>query len=676
MESLVRRSIEIVRATARVNVPWVLDKPYTQPYYSWSASADTNNGVWQAHNPSSREDARPAAVQSIMLYSWNIDFMLPFPDSRMRIALRHLEDQASKRNASTATIPGYGELSTSLTLMGLIGSQVIMTRMERDALFVDLKMGEQGKLIRLCNTHLESLALDPPFRPLQMQLCAKYMHESTVDGAILAGDLNAIQDFDRRLHSDNDLKDAYLELGGIEDDAEASNTWGQQAATAQRQQFGTSRMDKIFFCGDVMCTAFERFGAGIELRDEGEREEILSLGFDRPMAGNGPAFFDQLPRSPAQPERPPLLEKGTVPVSPGPDQLPRSPGQQERPPLLGQGTAPLYPASGITWRHRYLPFGAPPIPGRSPLVSPPPNNPLTSPTPQTQSKAGQACPPIGLLGGPAPFGAPSPPPRNRWDCDPPLPANSPLRGKFDWGPPLPKNSPLRQLWGQSLSTQTPPRAHSARAGTGSAPLSSINQPTSSQPMRPVMLPCVTGSLPSSQTAAASKAPARQGLANSDPSGNGALVRGPTLYDLEPTYRHGPAIPTGKGMELNGQRLEPTQGTQGYGIYAPSSDGNVIDFYPVNGNGLSSQEAPFQAPQRNLQPLEPPAQEPAQPEFIPFNWEPPNSGPDLVDPKFREVMAQIMTIFPPNVDTEVKKARLFEETIGPMAIKRKINYLFP
>ncbi|KAI7338783.1 hypothetical protein KC315_g1601 [Hortaea werneckii] len=428
------------------------------------------------------------------------------------------------------------------------------------------------------------------------------------------------------------------------------------------------------------------------------------------MAGNGPAFFDQLPRSPVQQERPPSLDKGTVPVSPGFDQLPRSPGQQERPPLLGQGTAPLYPASGITWRHRYLPFGAPPIParslgqqerppllgqgtvpaspasgftsrhrylpfgappipGRSPLVSPLPNNALTTHPPRTQSKAGQACPPIGLLGVPAPFGAPSPPPRNRWDCDPPLPKNSPLREKFDLGPPLPKNSPLRQLWGQRLSTQIPPRAQSAQAGTGAAPLSATNQPTSSQHMRPVMLPCVTGSLPLSQTAAASKAPTRQGLANSDLSGNGALVRGPTLYDLEPKYRQGPAIPMGKGMELNGQRLEPTQGKQGYGIYAPSSEENVIDFYPVNGNGLSSQEAPLHAPQSDLQPLETPAQEPAQPaqpESIPFNWEPPNSGPDLVDPKFREVMAQIMTIFPPNVDTEVKKARLFEETIGPMA----------
>ncbi|KAI7251819.1 hypothetical protein KC343_g5710 [Hortaea werneckii] len=321
MESLVRRSIEMVRATARVTVPWELDKPYAQPYYSWSAAAGTSKGMWQAHNPSGHDDVKPSAVKSIMLHSWNIDFMLPFPDSRMRIAIRHLEDQVSRQNASTATVIFLSEcLHSDLRLItsdpwvqgafhitdtdgsywqsGHYGTTTLIdrrlpiescfrvhyeqTRMERDALFVDIRTGNQGKLIRLCNTHLESLALEPPFRPLQMQLCAQYMHDSTVDGAVLAGDLNAIQDFDRRLHSDNDLKDAYLELGGTEDDAEAGHTWGQQAATAQRQKFGTSRMDKVFFCGDVMCTAFERFGAGIELQDEGEREEILKLGFDRP----------------------------------------------------------------------------------------------------------------------------------------------------------------------------------------------------------------------------------------------------------------------------------------------------------------------------------------------------------------------------------------------------------
>ncbi|KAI6799393.1 hypothetical protein KC361_g2886 [Hortaea werneckii] len=697
MESLVRRSIEMVRATARVKVPWELDKPYAQPYYSWSASAGTYNGEWQAQSPSTREDARPAAVKSIMIYSWNIDFMLPFPDSRMRIALRQLEDRVSRQDASTATVIFLSEcLHSDLRLItsdpwvqrafhitdtdgsywqsGHYGTTTLIdrrlsiescfrvhyeqTRMERDALFVDVNMGKQGKPVRLCNTHLESLALDPPLRPLQMQLCAHYMHDSAVDGAVLAGDLNAIQDFDRRLHSDSDLKDAYLEFGGTEDDAEAGHTWGQQAATAQRQKFGTSRMDKVFFCGGVVCTAFERFGAGIELQDEGERQEILKLGFDRPwitdhlgvrvlrMAGIGPAFFDRLPRSPEQQEGPPPLDQGGVPVSPGFDQLPRSPGQQERPPLLGQGTVPAFPASGFTSRHKYLPFGAPPIPGSSPLFFSSSNNPLASQPPRTQSVPGRTCPSIGILGGPSPggvlppgsslpmpsssllpnprrvqaglgqapssfgylgnisfsgllpHGTPLPPPHKPWDCDPPLPRNSPLRGKFDWGPPLPRNSPLRQLWGQRLSVQTPPRAQSARTSTGPTPLSATGQPTS---LQPVMLPCVTTSLPLSQTAAASKA-GPQELAKSSRIGDDALVRGPVLYDIEPKYRRGPAVPIGKGIELNGQRLEPTHGQQGYGIYAPSSEENVIDFYPVNGSGLSSQGAPFQAPAQRPAPV--------------------------------------------------------------------------
>ena len=50
-------------------------------------------------------------------------------------------------------------------------------------------------------------------------------------GSVLAGDLNAIEPFDRTLHLDNGLKDAYLELGGKED-SEDGYTWGQQAPKA------------------------------------------------------------------------------------------------------------------------------------------------------------------------------------------------------------------------------------------------------------------------------------------------------------------------------------------------------------------------------------------------------------------------------------------------------------
>lgn len=114
-----------------------------------------------------------------------------------------------------------------------------------------------------------------------MKLCGEYMRDAGVDAALLAGDLNAIQPFDRSLHSDNGLRDAFLELGGGEDDADG-HTWGQQAATFQRERFGTSRMDKVFFCGDVDLLSFERFGAGVLVEDPVEREELVRLGFEEP----------------------------------------------------------------------------------------------------------------------------------------------------------------------------------------------------------------------------------------------------------------------------------------------------------------------------------------------------------------------------------------------------------
>jgi len=99
-----------------------------------------------------------------------------------------------------------------------------LTKMERDALFVDILV-EKDQVLRFCNTHLESLVADPPLRPAQMTVAAQFMRKLTVHASFLAGDLNAIQPFDRTLHSDHGLKDAYLELGGKED-SEDGYTWG------------------------------------------------------------------------------------------------------------------------------------------------------------------------------------------------------------------------------------------------------------------------------------------------------------------------------------------------------------------------------------------------------------------------------------------------------------------
>lgn len=154
--------------------------------------------------------------------------------------------------------------------------------MDRDAFFVDVTLGPEARKVRLCNTHLESMAFDPPFRPPQVELVARHLREAGVHAALAGGDFNAIQPLDRTLHADNNLKDAFLESGGKEDTDEGF-TWGQQAATKLREQFGCSRMDKVFFCGeDVELVRFERFGQDVLVEGEEEGSGIVELGFEKP----------------------------------------------------------------------------------------------------------------------------------------------------------------------------------------------------------------------------------------------------------------------------------------------------------------------------------------------------------------------------------------------------------
>lgn len=151
--------------------------------------------------------------------------------------------------------------------------------MERDALFVDVVMKDKN-VLRLCNTHLESLALTPAVRPIQVNVAAKFMHEPGISASILAGDFNAIQPFDRTLHTDNNLKDAYLELGG-EEDVDTGYTWGQQAQTNLRQMFGCSRMDKVFFCGGIEVLNLERFGIDVEVASDEDKAALMKEGLEK-----------------------------------------------------------------------------------------------------------------------------------------------------------------------------------------------------------------------------------------------------------------------------------------------------------------------------------------------------------------------------------------------------------
>lgn len=144
------------------------------------------------------------------------------------------------------------------------------TRMGRDGLFVDLVIND--KTLRLCSTHLESLVADPPRRPGQLTAAAGFMREEYA--SILGGDLNAIQPFDKSLHSENGLKDAYIENGGVED-AESGMTWGQMVSKVESEQFGLSRMDKLLFCGSLVLENFQTFGMDVQLKDPNVAEMLM-----------------------------------------------------------------------------------------------------------------------------------------------------------------------------------------------------------------------------------------------------------------------------------------------------------------------------------------------------------------------------------------------------------------
>lgn len=322
MEALMGKAIKDGAALKKTSVPWTLDEPYSQSYYDY----DPATSKWVPQSTGTQRIKGTTPIATIALYTWNIDFMLPFAAARMRPALAHLEHLTSSLPPTAAPIIFLQECTASdLTTIAatpwiqsrfhltdidpsswattqygttmLIDARLPIasafrvhyskTRMDRDALFVDVDVdvssgGPDGqRLLRLCNTHLESMALDPPFRPPQVKLFAEYMHGDGIHAALAGGDFNAIQPFDRTLHGENNLKDAFLELGGQEDTEEAY-TWGQQAATSQRERYGCSRMDKVYFCGGVKVRRFERFGAEVLAEGEEERRAIVELGFERP----------------------------------------------------------------------------------------------------------------------------------------------------------------------------------------------------------------------------------------------------------------------------------------------------------------------------------------------------------------------------------------------------------
>ncbi|KAL8788210.1 MAG: hypothetical protein Q9195_007425 [Heterodermia aff. obscurata] len=265
--------------------------PRPQPFYTF------HDGLW---HPSTSHKAPPTPILTslppIKLLTWNIDFQTPLPSARMHAALTHLQTLLPATSPpalillqemtppdlhliqSTPWIrttfhltdlspthwpdPTYGTLTLidrRLPLRAVFRVHY-PSNMGRDALFTDIEPA-----FRVCNTHLESLALHPPLRPAQLRVASRYLRDPTVDAGVIAGDFNAIEGFDVGLGEGNGLRDAYVG----EEGAEEGWTWGMQSPGTR---FPCCRMDKVLFCGSgVQVRGLERFGAGVSVEEEGER---------------------------------------------------------------------------------------------------------------------------------------------------------------------------------------------------------------------------------------------------------------------------------------------------------------------------------------------------------------------------------------------------------------------
>ncbi|KAK0651289.1 Endonuclease/exonuclease/phosphatase [Cercophora newfieldiana] len=257
---------------------------------------------WEPVESGPSEAARMPDAFSVV--SWNIDFQRPLENERMKAALDYL-GKSSIRGGKTAIImfnemiasdlqliqqepwvreayfvadltgerwiSRYGTcmlVPKSLPVKNVFRVPYLKSDMGRDVLFVDIAL-PGDKTLRVGSTHLESLRADPPRRPAQLQMAADFMKQA--DAAIVGGDLNAIEDFDKTLHLSNDLKDAYLETGG-EEGAEEGATWGQMVTKMERLRYGLGRLDKILYCGELSAEGFRRFGIDAVLEGEaGER---------------------------------------------------------------------------------------------------------------------------------------------------------------------------------------------------------------------------------------------------------------------------------------------------------------------------------------------------------------------------------------------------------------------
>src|SRR6266404_2144015 len=210
----------------------------------------TSSGQWEYAPPAPYNSKASYAADSlptfISLVTWNIDFTAPDPQPRLKAALDYLQFHAFPQfgggqpppclillqeiyaeafvtllahpwvRAWFMVVPGSAEdgwpqyafygtvtlVSRSAPLTRSICTHFGESRMSRNALVTDVVLGgtePHARVLRVVNTHLESLPVGTPRRVVQMRVIAGLLKDASVSDGIVCGDMNAIAPSDETL---------------------------------------------------------------------------------------------------------------------------------------------------------------------------------------------------------------------------------------------------------------------------------------------------------------------------------------------------------------------------------------------------------------------------------------------------------------------------------------------
>ncbi|PIL35602.1 hypothetical protein GSI_02330 [Ganoderma sinense ZZ0214-1] len=243
-------------------------------------------------------DAGAQPVPHLRIVSWNVDFMADDTAGRMSCILDHLKkavlgkhphpavvllqelDAASfaallahrwVREHFAVTPPNTRRWQHSYGLATLVSraarverSQMLQfhrTVMGRAALLVDVSFQapeSHGRyVVRIANTHLESLPIGERARPAQLGAIADLLREPGVHAGVVGGDMNMIGAADQFIHVAAGLHDAGA-------DGPEADTWGYQPPS----RFPPGRLDRIFYtpCADLVVEPVRVVGRGLKTK--------------------------------------------------------------------------------------------------------------------------------------------------------------------------------------------------------------------------------------------------------------------------------------------------------------------------------------------------------------------------------------------------------------------------